>query len=422
MTGVSASGLAASYAYTGLGDRLSQTVNSVTTNYTLDLNAGLTQVLQESAPQGYGTNTYLYGVKRIAQVSETQTGYFLPDALGSVRQMTDENGEVNLAQSYTPYGEVIASEGEATTAYAFTGENFDSQTGLVYLRARYLNVSDGRFLTEDMWAGDANMPMSYNTWLYGYSNPVTYADPSGLWSCRGHPDCKGWVENVLNTLSRTSETGLAVVNFFLEHDESIKRQQPWGYLGPDCSSLPYGAVIEFGNPWPAPSWGTSTFISVLQLSDDPKVINGNVPDGFGLQLFGHEVSHWAQGWVRFTIQGELLARYVEQQLRNDLEPEYGTIYGQGDTSSLVEGHNPFYIPHLENARRWMGEHFNPGYLLFPLPSIGGLDRSWLEKKFHVRIELPDIPPGPQPVPTPPTNPPPADTPVPPLRKTPWPSP
>ncbi len=69
-----------------------------------------------------GTNTYLYGVNRIAQVSETQTGYFLPDALGSVRDIADENGEITMTQSYTPYGEVMASEGAAQTAYAFTGE------------------------------------------------------------------------------------------------------------------------------------------------------------------------------------------------------------------------------------------------------------------------------------------------------------
>lgn len=44
-----------------LGDRLSQ--NGV--NYTLDLNASLTQVLND------GTNTYLYGLGRIAQVNTT---------------------------------------------------------------------------------------------------------------------------------------------------------------------------------------------------------------------------------------------------------------------------------------------------------------------------------------------------------------
>ena len=39
---------------------MQQTVNSVTTSYTLDLAAGLTQVLAD------GTNTYLYGFERIA--------------------------------------------------------------------------------------------------------------------------------------------------------------------------------------------------------------------------------------------------------------------------------------------------------------------------------------------------------------------
>jgi len=65
-----------SYAYNGLGDRVNQTVNEVTTDYVLDIQSSLTQVLQN------GTNTYLYGVNRIAQVTETQTDYFLPNALG----------------------------------------------------------------------------------------------------------------------------------------------------------------------------------------------------------------------------------------------------------------------------------------------------------------------------------------------------
>jgi len=35
------------FEYNGVGDRLSQTVNEMTTNYTLDLNSGLTQVLND---------------------------------------------------------------------------------------------------------------------------------------------------------------------------------------------------------------------------------------------------------------------------------------------------------------------------------------------------------------------------------------
>jgi len=47
-----------------------------TINFTLDLNSGLTQVLSD------GSNTYLYGLGRIAQQSASGKEYFLHDALG----------------------------------------------------------------------------------------------------------------------------------------------------------------------------------------------------------------------------------------------------------------------------------------------------------------------------------------------------
>lgn len=50
----------ASYVYNGLNDRLQETVNGSTTTFSMDLNAGLTQALSD------GTNTYIYGVDRIA--------------------------------------------------------------------------------------------------------------------------------------------------------------------------------------------------------------------------------------------------------------------------------------------------------------------------------------------------------------------
>jgi hypothetical protein len=43
------------FAYNGVGDRLSQTVGVTTTRYVLDPAGGLTQVLSD------GANTYLYG-------------------------------------------------------------------------------------------------------------------------------------------------------------------------------------------------------------------------------------------------------------------------------------------------------------------------------------------------------------------------
>ncbi len=162
-----------SYSYNGQGDCLASTTSDILKTYTLDLNAGLTQVLQD------GTNTYVYGVNRIAQVSETHSGYFLTDTLGSVRQMTDEEGEVTLTQSYTPYGEVLESVGTASTVYAFTGEDYDSLTGLVYLRARYYDSTDGRFVSKDIWPIKELLPQTVSLWVYTANNPLSRLDPSG---------------------------------------------------------------------------------------------------------------------------------------------------------------------------------------------------------------------------------------------------
>jgi YD repeat-containing protein len=108
------------YRYDGLGNRLQQTVGGVTTTYTLDLASGLTQVLSD------GPNTYLYGNGRIAQQNGLDTEYFLGDALGSVRQLTDADGIVMLANFYDPYGNLTASLGTEQSAYGFTGEQQDS--------------------------------------------------------------------------------------------------------------------------------------------------------------------------------------------------------------------------------------------------------------------------------------------------------
>jgi hypothetical protein len=61
------------------------------------------------------------------------TEYFLGDALGSVRQMTDSIGAVTPAQNYDPYGVAIQRSGSAASRYGFDGEQVD-QYGVSSLR------------------------------------------------------------------------------------------------------------------------------------------------------------------------------------------------------------------------------------------------------------------------------------------------
>ncbi|MBI9051560.1 MAG: RHS repeat-associated core domain-containing protein [Anaerolineaceae bacterium] len=93
--------------------------------------------------------------------------------------MVDDEANLQLAQSFTPFGEELEKFGDAEANFGYTGQKYDAQTGLLYLRARYYAPGSGRFVSKDTWSGDSNMPMSFNAWLYGYGNPVRYVDPSG---------------------------------------------------------------------------------------------------------------------------------------------------------------------------------------------------------------------------------------------------
>jgi RHS repeat-associated protein len=173
------------FAYSGLGDRLQQTVNSSPIDYTLDINTGLTQVLS------HGENAYLYGVSRIG---EEQTGgweYHLEDALGSVRQLAGGSAIVTTAYTYKPFGAPLASAGSASTKYGFAGEWMDN-TGLVMLRARYLDPVRGRFTQIDAWSGDVLVPASLTKYPNAASNPISRSDPHGF--CWDWSDDKGMIQ------------------------------------------------------------------------------------------------------------------------------------------------------------------------------------------------------------------------------------
>jgi RHS repeat-associated protein len=63
--------------------------------------------------------------------------------------------------------------------FLFAGEQFDSDLGLYYNRARYLNVSTGRFWSMDSFDGQPQSPSSLHKYLYSSGDPVNRIDPSG---------------------------------------------------------------------------------------------------------------------------------------------------------------------------------------------------------------------------------------------------
>ena len=165
-------GVTYTFSYNGQGDRVRQAINGTPTRYVLDLNAPLTQILAD------GSNTYLYGSTRIGEQQASGFAYHLPDALGSLRQLTTANASVTLTRAYEPFGSVTSATGSGNSIFGYAGEAKDA-TGLIFLRARFYNPTIGRFFVRDTWPGSYQMPGTLHPYLYGLNNPILYTDPSG---------------------------------------------------------------------------------------------------------------------------------------------------------------------------------------------------------------------------------------------------
>jgi RHS repeat-associated protein len=103
----------------------------------------------------------------------------LTDGLGSVRQLSDANGNIVQTYTYAPFGELLAAQGNRSSALRYTGEQTDVDTGLVYLRARWYDSATGRFTTRDPFRGFAVFPQTQHLYVYVGNNPVNLTDPSG---------------------------------------------------------------------------------------------------------------------------------------------------------------------------------------------------------------------------------------------------
>ena len=90
---------------------------------------------------------------RISQsqlISGTWTRSFYGyDGMGSARLLTDSTGTVTDTFDYDAWGNAVNTTGTTPNLYLYRGEQYDSDLGLYYLRARYFNPLTGRFLTKD---------------------------------------------------------------------------------------------------------------------------------------------------------------------------------------------------------------------------------------------------------------------------------
>jgi RHS repeat-associated protein len=195
------------------GHRLSKfiTQNGLTqrlVHYLTDANnpTGYAQVIEEKQPLDTTSplkKVNLYGHDLISSeergtgVSPVSSIFYSYDGLGSVRSISNSTGDLQETYDYDAYGTLIGLAKRNTTTghlesfnlsstipnlqsdYLYTGEQWDADLGMYFLRARYLNTNTGRFHTQDTYEGRNSEPLTLHKYLYANGNPAMFTDPTG---------------------------------------------------------------------------------------------------------------------------------------------------------------------------------------------------------------------------------------------------
>jgi RHS repeat-associated protein len=151
------------------------------------------------------------------------TYWYHGDHLGSAQLVSDWHGDEYERIEYTPYGETWIEKiksGFECINYRFTGKEQDSETGLYYYGARYLDPKYSRWLSCDPALGEyipgagsdtSKLPgmggvyntVNLNLYHYAGNNPVKYTDPDGLSTTR-------WLKRNANNMLSLAADGVEI--------------------------------------------------------------------------------------------------------------------------------------------------------------------------------------------------------------------
>jgi len=188
---------------------------------------------------------YTYGDDLISQKRGSLKSYYHYDGQLSTRQLTDASGNVTDTYTYDAFGLLINRSGATENNYMYTGEQYDPNVGFYYLRARYYNQANGRFLTQDTWPGNVFEPMSLHKYLYCEGNPVNRWDPSGKVS--GYSPTAVQAVVILTCMTLFAA---AIVN--------VSAEFLWSWIKGVKIPTKWEGAISFGTaaaPFIAPLWG-----------------------------------------------------------------------------------------------------------------------------------------------------------------------
>jgi RHS repeat-associated protein len=169
------------YSYNSEGIRTAVTDATGTTQFTVNPNAELSQVLVRTAPNGTVTD-YVYGIGLVYEDTGGSGRYYHYDRRGNTVALTDGSGSLLGQASYGIYGQILSTVGLTNSPFLFNGLYgvMTDSNGLYYHRARYYSPQLRRFVSQDVTLGEISIAASLNRYAYANGNPANAIDPFGL--------------------------------------------------------------------------------------------------------------------------------------------------------------------------------------------------------------------------------------------------
>jgi RHS repeat-associated protein len=161
------------YAYDGARQRIKKEAGGKKTLYfgtLVELELGDEEV----------TTKYYYADEFLAaQKRGGVTQYVHQDHLDSLRAISDTSGTKIGTRDFAAFGEQVGSTGSVTLARGYGAHFPDTESGLLYMGARYYDPVIGRFVQRDSVVPESGDPQSWNAYSFVRNNPLNRTDPTG---------------------------------------------------------------------------------------------------------------------------------------------------------------------------------------------------------------------------------------------------
>jgi RHS repeat-associated protein len=251
--------------------------------------AGLTQ---KSYTRGLGFPGGIGGLismKRFEQEDdglEEKVHYYHYDALGSVRGLSNQKGELSAEFEYDAFGN--GKNNKKWNTYRFSSKEFEDHAGLYFFGARYYDPEIGRWLTPDP-LGFIDGP---NKYLYVADNPLNVVDPWGLLGER-----LPWWEKLSEGYYYGTGLGTEAVEYWANR---YMETGNWAYAIP-------GSLSSLWTPktYQETGWLLTGSFSIRNISNYD-IIFWKYPNagGAGLNILNEGKRIIGFDWHKFKIDGE----------------------------------------------------------------------------------------------------------------------